>query len=117
MDKEKEAEPKPIEPEPKKTLLETTEEEIDGYYIVKSIIRQEIDSNRIYYRDFQYFFSILIDDSRRNTICRLYLLNQKSKLHFLIKARTKPDSLLNTIDDIYKFSDQLKEVAKKYIKQ
>jgi hypothetical protein len=51
--KEKEAEPKIVEPETKKSVLETTEEELDGYYIVKSIIRQAIDSNRINHRDFQ----------------------------------------------------------------
>jgi hypothetical protein len=116
LDKEKEAQPK-IESETKKTLLGTTGEELDGYYIVKSIIRQVIDSSRIYYRDFQYFFSILIDDSQRKTICRLYLTDTEKQIAFLDESKNETRFPLNTIDDIFKFSEQLKEVAKKYIKQ
>jgi predicted type IV restriction endonuclease len=115
--KEKESEPKILEPETRKSLLETTEEEKDGYYIVKSIIRQVIDSSRICYRDFQYFFSILIDDSQRNTICRLYLTETEKQIAFLDQSKNETRFPLISIDDIYKFSDQLKEVAKKYIKQ
>jgi predicted type IV restriction endonuclease len=115
--KEKETEPKIGEPETKKSVLEATEEEKEGYYIVKSIIRQEIDSSRICYRDFQYYFSILIDDSQRNSICRLYLKETEKQIAFLDESRNETRFPLNSIDDIYKFSEQLKEVAKKYIKQ
>ena len=48
-----------------------------------SLVRQEIDSSRIYYRDFQNFFSILIDDSIRNTLCRLYLTETMKEIAFL----------------------------------
>jgi len=116
LDKEKETQPK-IEPETKKTSLETTEEELDGYYIVKSIIRQVIDSDRIFHRDFQYYHSVLIDDSRQNTICRLYLSEPQKQIAFLDENRNEARFPINSIDDIYKFSDQLKESAKKYIKQ
>jgi hypothetical protein len=116
LDKEKETQPK-IEPESKKTLLETTGEELDGYYIVKSIIRQVIDSRRIYYRDFQYFFSILIDDSQRNTICRLYLTETEKQIAFLDEGKNESRFPLKSIDDIFKFSEQLKEAANKYVKQ
>jgi predicted type IV restriction endonuclease len=116
LDKEKESEPKVVEPEAKKVLSETTKDEIEGYYIVKTILRQEIDSNRIVYRDFQNFFSILIDDSIRNTICRLYLTDLQKQIAFIDDNKNENRFVLNTIDDIYKFSDQLKTIAKKYIK-
>jgi hypothetical protein len=115
--KEKEAEPKIIEPETKKPVLETSEEEIEGYYIVKTILRQEIDSSRICYRDFQNFFSILIDDSFRNTVCRFYFTESQKQIAFLDENKNENRITINSIDDIYKFSEQLKEVAKKYIKQ
>jgi predicted type IV restriction endonuclease len=117
LDKEKESEPKAVEPESKKVALETTDEEIEGYYIVKTILRQEIDSNRINYRDFQNFFSILIDDSIRNTVCRFYLSETQKQIGFIDENKNENRFPLNTIDDIYKFSDQLKQIAKKYIKQ
>lgn len=115
LDKEKETEPKIVEPESKENLIVTTVEEIEGYYIVKSILRQEIESNRIYYRDFQKFFSILIDDSIRNTVCRLYLTDSVKYITFLDDGKNETKHQMNTIDDIYKFSKQLKEITKKFI--
>jgi len=51
----------------------TTEEELESFMIIKAILRQKIDSNRIFYRDTQTYFAILLDDNNRKTICRLYL--------------------------------------------
>ena len=56
-----------------------------------SLVRQEIDSSRIYYRDFQNFFSILIDDSIRKTLCRLYLTETMKEIAFLDEKRMKSD--------------------------
>jgi hypothetical protein len=116
LDKEKEKVPK-IEQGQKKPVLETTDEEIEGYYIVKTILRQGIDHNRIYHRDFQNFHSILIDDSVRNTVCRLYLSETEKQIALIDENKNENRFPIKTVDDIYKFSEQLKEVAKKYIKQ
>ena len=51
--------------------IETTEEEKEGYFLIKSILRTKFDIERIFYRDFQNFFSVLLDDSIRQTICKL----------------------------------------------
>ena len=51
----------------------TTEEELEGFLIVKTILRQKINANRITHRDAQSYFAILLDDNNRKTICRLYL--------------------------------------------
>ena len=117
LEKEKESEPKIVEPEAKENTTVTSEEEIEGYYIVKSLLRQDIDSSRIYYRDFQKFFSILIDDSIRNTVCRFYLTDNLKQIAFLEDNKSETKHQIDSIDDIYKFSEQLKGIAKKYIKQ
>jgi hypothetical protein len=117
LEKEKEAEPKMAEQESKENLIVTTEEEIEAYHIVKSLLRQDINSSRIFYRDFQKFFSILIDDSIRNTVCRLYLTDTLKQISFLEDNKNEIKYQIDSIDDIYKFSEQLKEITKKYIKQ
>jgi len=117
LEKEKDSEPKIAEPESKGNVTLTSEEEIEGYYIVKSLLRQDVDSSRIYYRDFQKFFSILIDDSIRNTICRFYLTDNLKQIAFLEDNKSEIKHQINSIDDIYKFSEQLRGIAKKYIKQ
>lgn len=116
LDKEKESEPKPIEPEIKKSVTETTVEEIEAYYIVKSIVRQELGSDRIYYRDFQSFFSILIDDSIRNTLCRFYLTDKSKEIAVIDEKKNEIKFPLTSLDDIYKYSDQLRRTAKLFVK-
>jgi hypothetical protein len=114
--KEKETEPKISVSATKDSGIETTEEETESYYIIKSILRQEIDSSRIDYRDFQRFFSILIDDSIRNTVCRLYLSETTKEIAFFDDKKNEVRFPLTTIDDIFKYSDQLRQIAKTYVK-
>jgi len=116
LDKEKESEPKIIESESKESRITTTEEEIEGYYIIKSILCQDLDSTRIYYRDFQSFFSVLLDDSVRKTICRLYLSETEKQIAVLDDNKNEIRYPINTIDDIYKFSEQIRSIAKKFNK-
>jgi hypothetical protein len=47
------------------SLIVTTDEELEGFYIVKSLLRQNIDAKRITYRDAQSYFAILLDDNNR----------------------------------------------------
>ena len=115
LDKEKETEPNIID-QTKVRTVETTEEEMECYYIIKSIIRQDIDSNRIFYRDFQNFFSILIDDSIRNTVCKLYLNDSIKQIAFVDEDKKGTKFQLNSTDDIFKYTDQLKQAVKKFKK-
>jgi len=59
-----------IENEEKKidNKIVTTEEELEGFHIIKSIIREKIDANRVIYRDIQNYFSILLNDNNRKPI-------------------------------------------------
>lgn len=51
----------------------TTEEELEGYRIVKAIICQKLHNpGRVAYRDSKSYFAILLDDNARKPICRLY---------------------------------------------
>lgn len=115
LDKEKAAEPQILEPETKKAVS-TTEEEVEAYYVVKTILRQTIDSSRIYYRDFQSFFSILIDDSIRNTICKFYFTDSQKCISIISEDKSEVKYALTGVDEIFKFSDRLIEIGKKYSK-
>ncbi len=88
----------------------TTEEEVEGYLILKSILRQKIDVSRIYYRDAQSYFSILLDDNNRKTICRLYLNGNKKYLVTLDENKKELKNELNSLDDIYSLTDDIFEV-------
>ncbi|MEW6104563.1 MAG: type I restriction endonuclease [bacterium] len=98
----------------KEDLIETTMEEIESYYIVKSILRQAIDSNRIYYRDFKTCFSILVDNSIRKPVCRFYLLKDSKQIALLDENKNEIKHEIASLDDIYKYSQQLINIAKAY---
>jgi hypothetical protein len=89
-----------------KGTVETTEEEMEGFYIVKAICRQKVEPGRIAHRDAQTYFAILLDDNNRKPICRLYLNRNKKYLEtFEIKGGEKRD--IQTIDDIYKYTNEI----------
>jgi predicted type IV restriction endonuclease len=50
----------------------TTTEELEGFYIVKSIVGEHVDLKRIFYRDNQSYFTILLDDKNYKWFTRLY---------------------------------------------
>ncbi len=89
------------------SLIVTTEEELEGFYIVKSLLRQHVDAKRITYRDAQSYFAILLDDNNRKTICRLYLGGSKNYLVVLDEARKELKYEIRSLDEIYQYSDAL----------
>src|SRR5574344_818001 len=99
------------EPESK---IETTDEELEGFMIVKTILRQKIDIKRIAYRDAQSYFSILLDDNNRKTICRLYLNGNKKYFVVLDENKKEVKTEIETLDDLFGFSEKLFEVVENY---
>lgn len=96
--------------------IETTEEELEGFFVVKSILRTKVDSKRICYRDFQSFFSILLDDSIRQTICRLWFNGEKKYIGFMDENKKETKFEISKLDDIYNYSEQLIKVMERLIK-
>ena len=113
------AEPKGEEPskeEEKVSKINTTEEELEGYYIVKSIVCETLSSERVTYRDSQSYFAIFADDNNRRPICRLHFNNTNNKrIGFIDDDRNEQMETIEKVDDIYKFKTQLIEAAKRYV--
>ncbi len=85
----------------------TTEEELEGFYIVKSLLRQHVDPKRITYRDAQSYFAILLDDNNRKTICRLYLGGSKSYLAMLDETKKEQRYEIHSLDQLYNYAEAL----------
>lgn len=99
----------------KERNIETTDEEVEAFFIVKSILRQRVDSNRIVYRDAQSYFSIILDDNNRKAICRLYMNGNKKFIGIFDSARKESKNEITSLDDIYKFSEQLCATLDTYV--
>lgn len=94
----------------------TTEEELEGFMIVKTILRQKISVTRVTYRDAQSYFAILLDDNNRKTICRLYLNGNKKYLVTLDEQKKEIKNEISTLDDIFKYSENLIQIVENYNK-
>ena len=99
------------EPESK---IETTQEELEGFMIVKSVLRQKVDCKRIKYRDALSYFAILLDDNNRKPICRLYFNGVKKYFVTLDENRKEVKTEIKSLDDLYSFSDQLLKIVDTY---
>jgi predicted type IV restriction endonuclease len=94
----------------------TTEEELEGFYAVKSILRNTIPTERITYKDTISYFTILIDNMKSKLVCRLYFNSSKNKqIVFIGDDKQKIKYKIDTIDDIYNYSQQLIDAATKYL--
>lgn len=94
----------------------TSEEELEAFYIVKSILRSVIPPDRITYRDAKTYFAVFMDDNNRRTVCRFYFNSPTNKrLTFLDEQRKERHNKLTSLDDIYNYADQLIAAASKYL--
>lgn len=100
-----------------KDPIVTTAEEMEAYFIVKSIIRTELPSSRIFYRDAQSYFAIIADDNNRRPIARLYFNGKKKSIGYFSAdgSKTETKIAIESLDDIYALAPQLHEVAKTYV--
>jgi hypothetical protein len=93
----------------------TTEEELEGFHIVKSLIRTTISPDRIWFRDTKSYFGILIDDNNRKPICRLHLNRSQMYIGLFDDNKKETRHPLSNIDDIFNFSEELIKAAKLYL--
>ena len=95
--------------------IETTEEELEAYYVVKSILRQYIDCNRVAYKDVQTYFGINVDGKVTRTVCRLYFNSKKKSITIYDSDKTECVHPIEAIDDIYKYQEELKKAVLRFV--
>jgi len=103
-----------VQEEEEECKIFTTEEEIEGFHIVKSIVRSKIDANRIIGRDTQSYFGILLDDNNRKPICRLHFNGGNKYLGLFDINKKESRYLLNNLDDIFTYQQQILETIDNY---
>ena len=89
-------------------------EELEAFMIIKTILRQKVDIKRIAYRDAQSYFAVLLDDNNRKPICRLYFNGIKKYFVVLDENKKEVKTEIQTLDDIFNFSNKLLEIVGNY---
>lgn len=97
-----------------KDRVVTTAEEIEGYTIVKAIVRTEVDVKRVAARDTQSYFGILLDDNNRKPIARLHFNRAQRYLGTFDTDKTETRHPIDSLDDIFNHADLLRATARSY---
>lgn len=116
---EPEVEPESLEPDEAVKSVTTTEEEIQGFYIIKAILCDVIAAERIRMKDYQAYCNILLDGRQKYPLCRFYFNNPKNLRIGLFdkggKHAAEEKIPIDSVEDIYLYYDRIKATLPFYI--
>jgi hypothetical protein len=92
----------------------TTGEELEGYYIIKAILRESLDPKRIAIRDKKSYCGVLLDDNNRKPICRMYFNNKQKYLGLFTEDKNEEKVSIDDLNCIYDYADRLKNTVNSY---
>lgn len=102
-----------VKTEPAGKEIITTAEELEGFYLIKSLLREIVQPERITYRDTLSYFGVLLDNNARKTVCRLYF-NKDKKIIGIIEPGGEKKYELSGLSGIYALLNQLIESVRMY---
>lgn len=93
----------------------TTEDELEGFRIVRAILSQTVDPARVFLRDTKSYCGVLLDDNNRKPLCRFAFTPNQLNLIFLDKDRNEEKIRLDSLIDLYRHGSKLLEYVKIYL--
>ena len=93
----------------------TTDEEIEGFQIVRAIVCSEVDVSRVAARDTQTYFGVLLDDNNRKPIARLWFNRGKKYLGVFDENKVETRLPIDFPQDIYSHADTLRKTVARYV--
>lgn len=94
--------------------IETTSDEIEGYNLIKAMVRRGIDPARVVLRDTKSYCGILIDDNNRKPLCRMHFNRSQKYLGLFDAEKNETRHPITSINDIFSFEDHLVAAAASY---
>ena len=102
----------------------TTEEEVQGCELVKAIVSDVVDLDRVFFRDTKSYSMVLLDNNNRKPILRLYFNSLSNKqIGLPVEGRDSygrrevPAYPIESVDEIPGYADQIRDVARRYLKE
>jgi predicted type IV restriction endonuclease len=92
----------------------TTDEEREGFMIVRAIVRDILKPARVVMRDQKSYCGVLVDDNNRKPLVRLHF-NRSIKYLGLFDKEQEERVKIGTLDEIYEHADRIRSTAQVYI--
>ncbi|MBO0800396.1 MAG: restriction endonuclease, partial [Blastocatellia bacterium] len=93
----------------------TTDEELEGYRIVRAIVCSEVAATRVVGRDSKTYFAVLLDDNNRKPVARLWFNRAKKYLGVFDDAKRETRLPIESPEDIYQHAAQLRATVANYL--
>jgi predicted type IV restriction endonuclease len=93
----------------------TTEDEQEGFRIIRAIVCGEVDVSRIVARDNKTYCGILLDDNNRRPIARLWFNRSKKYLGLFDAAKVETRVSIDDVADIYRHAESLRTTVVRYL--
>lgn len=92
----------------RKGEVETTDDELEGYRVIKAIVCSEVSAARVVGRDSKTYFAVLLDDNNRKPVARLWFNRSKKYLGVFDENKTETRLAIESPEDIYQHADHLR---------
>lgn len=99
--------------DPRTGEIVTTEEEREGFMIVRAIVCDLLKPGRVTMRDQKSYCGVLVDNNNRKPLVRLWF-NRSVKYIGLFDAEKEDKVKVDSLDEIYEYADRIRETAKAY---
>jgi len=92
----------------------TTQDEIDGFNIIKSICRKWVSAERIFMRDTKSYCGVLLDDNNRKPIARMHFNTDKKQVELFNQNKEGEKIPISSLDEIFDFEEKFKSLIEFY---
>ncbi|WP_295813735.1 type I restriction enzyme HsdR N-terminal domain-containing protein [uncultured Nitratireductor sp.] len=92
----------------------TTDEEREGFMIVRAIVGEVMKPARVFMRDQKSYCGILVDNNNRKPLARLHF-NRKTKYIGLFDGENEDRVKIGSLDEIYEQGARLRQTAMQYV--
>jgi hypothetical protein len=93
----------------------TTDEEIEGFQIIRAIVCSEVAVGRVAARDTQTYFGVLLDDNNRKPVARLWFNRTQKYLGVFDDNKIETRLPIDSPQDIYQHADALRKTVARYV--
>ena len=96
-------------------IVTTEEEELEAYFIIKSLLKDVVDLQDITYKDTESYINILYKKNTRKWICRLRLTDTVKTLIVPDEEKKGQKFNLTSVYDLEQYSDLLHKTLARYM--
>ncbi len=93
----------------------TSEEEWNAFSLIKNLLKNTLDINKITYKCTESYTAILYNNNSRKWICRLILKNTQKTLILPDENKKEKRYTISNIEELSNYTDQLIDICNRYL--